>query len=146
MVEKVSQPDEESSTIIEGELMLHESSQSNIQVQEEIIDTEKNEVASNDSSLTTTFTSPRPCKKNASISSRQRSDNVVKSKRSRTSLQAKKALCKAKRVRVKYPSNQKGKRKLEHRWGPHVQGNNLGKKRNKCGNTSFIMHDELKKF
>ena len=78
MVEKVSQLDEELLIIIEGiknpphlfverELMVHESSQSNIQVQEEIIDTKENEVASNGSSLTITFTSSRSCKKNVNI-------------------------------------------------------------------------------
>ena len=40
----------------------HESSQSDIQVQEKNIDTEENEVVSNDFDLTITFTSLKPCK------------------------------------------------------------------------------------
>ena len=115
--------------------MMHESSQSDIQVQEKNIDTEENEVVSNDFDLTITFTSLKPCKENDSIKSRQRSDNLVKSKRSQTSLKAKKVLCKAKRIHAKYPIDHKGKKKLEHRWRPHVHGNNLGKKRNECENT-----------
>ena len=54
----------------EGESMVHESSQSNIHVQKEIIDIDENEVASNGTSLTITFTSSRFCKKNDSIRSR----------------------------------------------------------------------------
>ena len=39
----------------------------------------------------------------------------------------------------------KRKRKLEHRWGPHVYGNNFGKEMNNCEEVSLEMHDELKK-
>ena len=113
-------------------------------VQKEICNTDENEAASNGTSLTITFTRSRLCKKNASIKLRQRSGNVAKSKRFRTFFQAKKALFKVKMVHAKYSINHKEKRKLEHRWGPHLHGNNLGKKRNKCEKASLEMHDELK--
>ena len=115
-------------------------------VQEEIFDTNENEAASKGTSLTITFTSSRFYKENASIRSRQRSGNIVKSKRSRTFFQAKKALCNAKKVYAKYSINHKEKRKLEHRWAPHLHGNNLCKKRNKCEKVSLETHDNLKEF
>ena len=70
MVEKASQPDEESSTImegvrnspylfVEGESIVQEFSQSNMHVQEEIFCTNENEAASKGTSLKITFTSSR---------------------------------------------------------------------------------------
>ena len=92
---------------------------------------EENEVVISGTSIAIVFTSSRYCQENGSIMSRQRRGNVVKSKMARVSLQAKKSRCKAKRVYAKYPIDNKKKRKLEHKWGPHVYENYLGKKRNK---------------
>ena len=129
MVKKVSQLDEKSSTImewiknplhlfVEGESMVHKSSQSNIHVQEDIIDIDENKVASIGPNSTITFTSSRPSEENASIKSRQKSGNIVKSKKFQTSLKAKKALCKVKKIHKRYSIDHKGKTKLEHWWGP----------------------------
>ena len=81
MVEKTFQPDEESSTImegvkntpplfVEGKSMVQESSQSNMNVQEEIFYIDENKATSNGTNLTITFTSLRFCKENINIRSR----------------------------------------------------------------------------
>ena len=81
-------------------------------VQEEVFNTEENEVVSSGTSITTTLTNSQSCQENGNIRIRQRRGNIGKSKKVRTSLKAKKSSCKAKRVYAKYPINHKEKKEV----------------------------------